>query len=135
MEVNVVHYGPGAWLGPHLDLKEKIVTHVRYCNDAWDPQLGGCLNILRSSNPDDMHATIPPLVGNSALLVRSNRSWRSVSRVAAECQTSRRGVNVIFHLPGSVSTMWPPGKTPVLQDLAPGSRGQAPAPNLLEQRR
>jgi SM-20-related protein len=119
MEVNVVHYGPGAWLGPHLDLKEKIVTHVLYFNDEWDPQLGGCLNILRSSNPNDTHATIPPIVGNSVLLVRSKQSWHSVTRVVPQCQTSRRSVNVIFHLPGSVSTMWPPGKTPELRDFTP----------------
>jgi Rps23 Pro-64 3,4-dihydroxylase Tpa1-like proline 4-hydroxylase len=123
MEINVVHYGPGAWLGPHVDLKEKVVTHVLYFNEAWDPQLGGCLNILKSSDPGDVHATIPPVVGNSVLLVRSNHSWHSVSRVAAQCQTSRRSVNVIFHLPGSVSTMWPPGKRPALRDLVPVSRG------------
>ncbi len=123
MEVNVVHYGPGAWMGPHLDLKEKVVTHVLYFNEAWDPELGGCLNILKSSDPGDVHATIPPVVGNSVLLVRSNHSWHSVSRVAAQCQTSRRSINVIFHLPGSISTMWPPGKAPVLRDLVPVPRG------------
>jgi hypothetical protein len=36
MEVNVIHYGPGAWLGPHVDLKEKIATHVFYFNETWD---------------------------------------------------------------------------------------------------
>jgi len=43
MEVNAVHYSPGAWLGPHLDLKEKMMTHVLYFNQAWDAQQGGCL--------------------------------------------------------------------------------------------
>src|SRR5829696_2824776 len=28
MEVNVFHYGPGACLGPHPDLDDKLVTHV-----------------------------------------------------------------------------------------------------------
>ena len=110
MEVNVVHYGPGAWLGPHLDLKEKMTTHVLYFNEAWDRQHGGCLNILKSSDPDDVLAEILPVVGNSVLLVRSKQSWHSVSRVTQDCKTSRRSINVIFHLPGSVSTMWPPGK-------------------------
>jgi Rps23 Pro-64 3,4-dihydroxylase Tpa1-like proline 4-hydroxylase len=90
-----------------------------YFNDAWDPAWGGCLNILNSSDSADVHATILPIVGNSSLLVRSNRSWHSVSRVADQCTTSRRSVNVIFHLPGAVSTMWPPGKTPDLHDLEP----------------
>jgi hypothetical protein len=119
MEVNVVHYGPGSWLGPHLDLKEKMVTHVLYFNEKWDPRQGGCLNILGSSDPDDVLAEILPVVGNSVLLVRSNRSWHSVSRVVQGCRTSRRSINVIFHMPGSVSTMWPPGRNPDLQDYSP----------------
>ena len=119
MEVNVVQYGPGAFMGPHLDLKEKMVTHVLYFNEVWDPQQGGCINILKSSNPDDVLAEIPPVVGNSVLLVRSNQSWHSVSRVSRDCRRSRRSVNVIFHLPGSISTMWPPGEKPDLRPYAP----------------
>ena len=118
MEVNALHYFSGSWLGPHLDLKEKIVTHVLYFNKTWNAHDGGCLNILRSSNPDDVVAKILPIVGNSSLLVRSNHSWHSVSRVVRGCETSRRSVNVTFYLPGSVSTMWPPGKRHVLQDYA-----------------
>jgi hypothetical protein len=120
MEVNVIHYGPGAFMGPHVDLKAKLMTHVLYFNEVWDPQNGGCINILRSSDPTDVLAEVLPVVGNSVLLVRSKKSWHSVSRVARDCQTSRRSLNVIFHLPGSVSTMWPPGDNPVLQDYAPG---------------
>jgi Rps23 Pro-64 3,4-dihydroxylase Tpa1-like proline 4-hydroxylase len=118
MEVNVIHYGPGAYMGPHVDLKTKIVTHVLYFNEIWDPQLGGCINILKSSNPADVLTQVLPVVGNSVLLVRSRKSWHSVSRVAQGCLTSRRSINVIFHRPGSVSTMWPPGDNPVLQDYA-----------------
>lgn len=119
MEVNVLHYGPGAFLGPHVDLKAKMITHVLYFNEAWSLQNGGCFNILRSSNPADVLAEILPLVGNSVLLVRSNKSWHFVSRVAQSCRSSRRSINVIFHLPGSVSSMWPPGDSPVLQDYPP----------------
>jgi hypothetical protein len=119
MEINVIHYGPGAWLGPHVDLKEKMVSHVLYFNETWNPRQGGCLNILRSSNPADVFAEISPVVGNSVILVRSNRSWHCVSRVTPDCRTSRRSINVIFHLPGAVSTMWPPGKKPVLEDYDP----------------
>jgi hypothetical protein len=35
------------------DLADKIVTHVLYFNDAWDPADGGCLQILRSSQMRD----------------------------------------------------------------------------------
>jgi len=51
---------PGAFMGPHLDLKEKLVTHVLYFNEAWDPQHGGCINILRSSNPADVLSEVLP---------------------------------------------------------------------------
>jgi len=116
LEVNVLHYGSGAWLGPHLDLKAKLVTQVLYFNESWNPKDGGCLNILNSSDPSDVVAEIPPIVGNSSLLVRSKKSWHCVSRVAQGCEISRRSVNVIFHERGSVSTMWPPRESPVLQD-------------------
>jgi len=109
MEINAIRYSPGAWLGPHLDLKEKIVTHILYFNDAWRREDGGCLRILRSADPSDVAMEVLPVVGNSAVVVRSDKSWHAVSRVADGCARSRRSVNVIFHLPGSVSTMWPPG--------------------------
>jgi len=121
MEVNVIHYGPGAFMGPHVDLKAKMMTHVLYFNETWDPRHGGCINILRSSDPNDVLTQVLPVVGNSVLLVRSKKSWHSVSRVTRDCMTSRRSINVIFHLPGSVSTMWPPGDRPVLQDYAPAA--------------
>jgi hypothetical protein len=111
MEVNLFHYGPGAWLGPHLDLKEKITTHVLYFNRTWEPKSGGCLRILRSREMTDMVTEIAPIIGNSAVVVRSDKSWHAVSRVQAGCSNSSRSVNVIFHLPGSASTMWPPGDT------------------------
>lgn len=109
MEVNVFHYGPGARLGPHADLKDKIVTHVLYFNRAWNGDDGGCLTILRSADSADVAAEITPLIGNSAVLVRSEKSWHAVSRVANGCRWTRRSLTVTFYRPGSVSTMWPPG--------------------------
>ncbi|HTQ81567.1 MAG TPA: 2OG-Fe(II) oxygenase [Thermoanaerobaculia bacterium] len=109
IEANVYHYGPGASLGPHLDLPYKLVTHVLYFNRVWDESDGGCLSILHSSNPKDEAAVILPLVGNSAVLVRSERSWHAVQRVAESCRRSRRCVTVTFYRGGSVSPMWPPG--------------------------
>lgn len=120
MEVNIISYGPGSWLGPHVDLKEKLATHILYFNEMWDPRDGGCLNILRSRDPADLAAEIPPLIGNSSLLVRSDSSWHSVSPVTADSARARRSLNVIFHLPGSVSTMWPPGKRYALRPV-PGA--------------
>jgi Rps23 Pro-64 3,4-dihydroxylase Tpa1-like proline 4-hydroxylase len=105
----VFHYGPGAWLGPHVDLADKIVTHVLYFNGEWDPADGGCLEILRSSQMHDSACIIAPIVGSSAVLVRSDRSWHAVSRVDPLCTRSRRSVTVTFYRDDAVSTMWPPG--------------------------
>ena len=109
MEVNVFHYGPGAWLGPHVDLADKIATHVLYFNPSWDSSHGGCLNVLRSADMHDSACVVPPIVGSSAVLVRSGNSWHAVSRVAPACQASRRSITVTFYRRGAVSTMWPPG--------------------------
>lgn len=114
MEANVFHYGPGAWLGPHLDLKDKLVTHVFYFNVTWDEADGGCLTILRSKDIADAVRIIAPVVGNSVVIVRSDRSWHAVSRVRSACARSRRSMTVTFYRPGSVSTLWPPGESPAL---------------------
>jgi hypothetical protein len=108
MEVNLFHYGPGAWLGPHVDLPEKVVTHVLYFNDDWDPHVGGCLQVLRDGGDRVVHE-VPPTAGSSVVLVRSDSSWHAVARVADDCHDTRRSVTVTFYVPGSVSTMWPPG--------------------------
>ncbi|MFN0108633.1 MAG: 2OG-Fe(II) oxygenase [Blastocatellia bacterium] len=116
IEVNVFHYGAGSWLGPHVDLKDKIVTHVLYFNDEWNAEDGGCLTILRSSEMSDVAAVIQPVIGNSAVLVRSEKSWHAVSRVVEGCHRSRRSMTVTFYHPGSISTMWPPGDQTRLHD-------------------
>ncbi|QHF45995.1 oxidoreductase [Pseudomonas sp. S35] len=114
MEVNVFHYGPGANLGPHPDLGDKLVTHILYFNQTWNPAEGGCLQILGSGAPTDVVAQVIPVIGNSAILVRSDNSWHAVSRVVDGCQSSRRSVTVTFYRPGSSSSMWPAGdQTPL----------------------
>lgn len=129
MEVNVFHYGPGCSLGAHPDLPDKVVTHVLYFNSAWNIEAGGCLNILRSANASDIAALVVPVVGSSAVLVRSDDSWHSVSPVVSCSPISRRSMTVTFYRPGSASSMWPPGdttplyryETPQLSELTPES--------------
>jgi hypothetical protein len=136
IEANVYHYGPGSSLGPHLDLPYKRVTHVLYFNRTWNPSDGGCLSILRSGNPDDVVTRILPLVGNSAVLVRSDCSWHAVQPVAESCRKSRRCVTVTFYRSGSVSPMWPPGDpTPLHRYLGTGlDAEEAPATRSWAQR-
>ena len=80
IEANVFHYGRNAWLGPHVDLEDKLVTHVFYFNQHWENGDGGCLTILRSGEMSDAAKVIPPLIGNSVVLVRSINSWHAVDR-------------------------------------------------------
>jgi Rps23 Pro-64 3,4-dihydroxylase Tpa1-like proline 4-hydroxylase len=120
LEVNVFHYGPGASLGAHPDLPDKLVTHVLYFNRTWNVADGGCLTILRSKEADSLVATIPPVVGNSALLVRSDESWHAVSPVVGDTPLSRRSLTATFYRPGSTSSMWPDGdETPLRDYTAP----------------
>jgi SM-20-related protein len=119
LEVNVFHYPAGGSLGPHPDLSDKIVTHVLYFNESWNDADGGCLTILGSSDAADVVYTVSPIVGNSAILVRSENSWHAVTPVVKSCQLSRRSLTATFYRPGSISTMWPPGDHPELHDYPP----------------
>ncbi len=107
MEANLFHYGPGSWQGPHLDLADKVVTHVLYFNEGWGLDDGGCLQVLSSGFAEDVVAEVVPEIGSSVVLVRSDRSWHAVAPVAPTCTTTRRAVTVTFYRPGSISTMWP----------------------------
>jgi Polysaccharide pyruvyl transferase/2OG-Fe(II) oxygenase superfamily len=109
LEVNVFHYGPGCSLGAHKDLPDKIVTHVLYFNRTWNRSDGGCLCILGSKNLTDLVTEVLPVIGNSAVIVRSEESWHAVSRVVDGSVLSRRSVTVTFYRPGAISTMWPRG--------------------------
>jgi SM-20-related protein len=107
-EVNVFHYPPGGLHGAHTDHRDKIVTHVLYFNESWNDDDGGCLLILKSSNTQEIATRISPIVGNSAVLVRSDDSWHAVSDVAQTCQLSRRSLTATFYYPGRVdTTVWP----------------------------
>jgi hypothetical protein len=117
MEVNIFHYSPGTWMGPHVDLKDKILTHVFYFNEKWNDEDGGCLSILKSNNPDDVFRRISPITGNSVILLSSNHSWHAVEAVKKHSRQSRRSVTVTFYHPASVSTMWPPTEIPALHNI------------------
>jgi Rps23 Pro-64 3,4-dihydroxylase Tpa1-like proline 4-hydroxylase len=119
LEVNVFHYPAGGSLGAHCDLSDKIVTHALYFNESWNDADGGCLTILRSSDANDVVETVSPVVGNSAILVRSDNSWHAVTPVVRNCRSSRRSLTATFYRPGSISTMWPPGDNPQLHDYPP----------------
>lgn len=120
MEANVFHYGPGASLGAHPDLADKVVTHILYFNTTWNRANGGCLLVLDGNDIQSVSAVIEPHVGQSAVLVRSDHSWHAVSPVIGDCSTSRRSVTVTFYRPGSLSSLWPEGDTSPLHECFHG---------------
>lgn len=109
LEVNVFSYPAGGFQEPHPDLPEKVVTHVLWFNESWRASYGGCLRILNSSDEQDVAEELLPELGWSAVFVRSDRSWHSVTEVTDGAPLDRRAVVVTFHRPGSPSTMWPNG--------------------------
>jgi Rps23 Pro-64 3,4-dihydroxylase Tpa1-like proline 4-hydroxylase len=110
IEINAFNYNPGSWMGPHVDLKDKIVTHILYFNRNWDMQNGGNFSILNSKETADTIIQISPVIGNSVIVVRSDNSWHSVTKVDEKCIQTRKNITVTFYKKGSVSTMWPPNK-------------------------
>ena len=117
IEANVFHYGRSAWLGPHVDLADKVITHIFYFNEAWDESDGGCLTILGGGAMTQAVEVIPPLAGNSVVVVRSEHSWHAVSQVRETCRSSRRSLTVTFYRPGSASTLWPAGDSASLHNF------------------
>ena len=128
LEVNIFHYGPKSSLDPHLDLPDKLVTHVLYFNAQWQREDGGCLRILRSADPEDCVREVLPLVGSSAIIVRSDRSWHSVPAVRRQADVSRRSMTVTFYRPGSSSTLFSKAEHYRLVDVGP--RGSNTAQRL-----
>jgi Rps23 Pro-64 3,4-dihydroxylase Tpa1-like proline 4-hydroxylase len=129
-EANVFHYGPRCLLDPHPDLPDKIVTHVLYFNETWDSADGGCLRILRSSDPDDYVTEVLPLVGSSAVIVRAENSWHGVPAVRRGVARSRRSLTATFYRPGSKSTLFPDDEPYRLVNL--GARGSGVMTRLAE---
>jgi SM-20-related protein len=119
MEVNVHHYGPGCSLGAHKGSPDKLVTHVLYVKSSWNRSDGGCLRILRSNNLADMATENHHIVGNSAVLVRSEKSWHAVSPVVNDSAKSRRSMTITFCRPGAVTTMCFPAMRRPCTDTAP----------------
>jgi len=92
------------------------MTHVFYFNEVWHESDGGCLTILSAGDMAQVVKIIPPLVGNSVVVLRSENSWHAVSRVREKCRSSRRSMTVTFYRPGSRSTMWPADDLTLLHD-------------------
>jgi hypothetical protein len=105
MEAALWRWNDEAHLGPHLDMREKILTQVIYLNGGWNPWWGGCLRILGSRDDDDLVSEIPPLLGSASILVRAENSWHSVSAVSG-APVPRRSLIITWLYAGNESATW-----------------------------
>lgn len=105
MEATIWRWGHDAHLGPHLDMREKLVTQVFYLNGGWNPWWGGCLRILNSRDEEDVAEEIEPLLGRASVVVRSDSSWHAVTSVSG-APVPRRSLIITWHPAGSTSPTW-----------------------------
>ena len=76
--LSVWEYGTGDWLAPHVDKPDKIVTQIFYLTEDWQDSDAGRLLILENADVSSVVHALPPCLGASAILVRSERSWHAV---------------------------------------------------------
>jgi hypothetical protein len=93
-DIGCFRYGPGGFVSPHTDKEQKSIGHVLYFNPDWDPAWGGVFRILDRPDERAVRAEIPPLAGQSVVLVRSDRSWHCVTPVIGPAE--RLAVHVDF---------------------------------------
>jgi hypothetical protein len=107
VEADLFRFGSEDWMGPHRDLPAKLASLIVYLNDdGWDPVDGGCLRILRSRDEADVVTEVPPEPGTGALVVRSRRSWHSVTRLRPHIARDRISFQVILWRPEHDSSNW-----------------------------
>ena len=80
--LNMWEYGPGDWLGPHLDHPDKLVTQVFYLSPDWKTSDGGRLMILDGDSTSELVSYAPAVFGSSFIFIRSDRSWHAVEPIA-----------------------------------------------------
>lgn len=97
VEVTFWRHGPGDFIDPHLDNPDKVLIHLFYFSSrGWSPDDGGCLRILRSNQIQDVAEEISPRLGNSVMIVRSDRSWHGYTPILRQ-DTPRLAVQIVFH--------------------------------------
>lgn len=92
---NIWKYSTKDFLSPHLDKKEKYLTHLLYFNERWPQKYGGSLNILSNSDEDSVVMSVQPSYQNSVIIKTDETSWHSVSKVKVE-GLNRYCMQVIF---------------------------------------
>lgn len=81
VDIRLVRHAAGDWLSPHTDRADKLFSHIVYFNPGWCAEWGGCLQILRGEDPQEVYEHVVPALGASVLLARSEHSWHQVGKV------------------------------------------------------
>ena len=97
IEVTAWRQRLGGFIGPHTDKQDKVITHLIYfSNPIWSSDMGGCLRILNTCNLDDVYCEIPPWLGYSVILVRSDNSWHGYRKIL-DVGIPRLSLQINFH--------------------------------------
>ncbi len=89
-------FGEGAKFKPHVDKPHKIVTHLLYLTHDWSADMGGCFQVLGSSDPADVRTEVPPVPNNSIVLRRTDDAWHAVSSIPRGTGRSRKLLQTWF---------------------------------------
>lgn len=89
-------YRGGDWLAPHVDKPDKVVTQIFYFTESWSETDLGRLLILETPDVSSPVRALPPVLGSSAVLVRSETSWHAVEPLAAGAVAPRRSLTATF---------------------------------------
>jgi len=81
MQAHFWIYREGSFFKPHVDKPHKVVTHLMYLTDGWQPEMGGSFQVLGSGDQEDVREEISPSLNNAIVLRRTDNAWHSVSEV------------------------------------------------------
>ncbi|MFI0898198.1 2OG-Fe(II) oxygenase [Streptomyces sp. NPDC020983] len=84
LDVRLVRYDQDDWIEPHVDRPDKLVTHLFYLNEHWEPEWSGALRLLRGPDIDDCAVEVFPHAGTSVLMARTQDAWHAVPPVAGD---------------------------------------------------
>ena len=96
MDIGFRRYKLGQLHHPHTDEPNKVLTHLLFFNQEWSEDWGGCLRILKDSQPESAFQDILPLSDSSVVIVRSNNSWHMVTPLTCPVSECRLALRVAF---------------------------------------
>jgi hypothetical protein len=96
MQAHFWEFSEGSFFQPHIDKPHKIVTILMYLTRGWQEADGGRLQILGSSDPDDVRHSVPPAANIGVVLRRTSEAWHSVSPIPFGTPRPRRLLQAWF---------------------------------------